>query len=140
MARLCTYICTCVCRRPDINTQRFGGHVLLNRRALRFLPTASQLWGDERAKFGTAVLLKTGEERRRDTLKAICVYTPRSLVKINDPGSRGEGRRAERSVKCSLPSGVAWRTRKSVLTPADQSLRESCNTQPCRCRCIRRVL
>lgn len=53
-----------------------------------------------------------------------------SLVKINDPGSRGEGRRAERSVKCSLPSGVAWRTRKSVLTPAIR-VYESRATQLC---------
>lgn len=50
--------------------------------------------------------------------------------KINDPGSRGGGRGVEQGIKCSLPCGVAWRTRKSVPTPGSESLQRRA-TQLC---------
>lgn len=46
------------------------------------------------------------------------------------PKVKRRGRGVEQSIKCSLPSGVAWRTRKSVPTPGSESLQRRA-TQPC---------
>lgn len=58
----------------------------------------------------------------------ICIFG--RLVQDQRPRVKRRGRGVEQSIKCSLPSGVAWRTKKSVLTPGSESLQRRA-TQPC---------